>query len=108
MSNGDLISREALIDEIERDIDFERENNMPITAVNAFKIAIKRAKKLPSIDAVPVVHGRWREIKTYDEDGFYVFEYKCSACGCIEPFESGNYCSYCGAKMDKEESDALE
>lgn len=54
--NNDLISREALLDELSREIDFERENNMPITAIEAFKIAIKRAKNLTTVDAEPVRH----------------------------------------------------
>ena len=66
---GDLISRQALLDELSREIDFERENNAPITAVNAFKIAMKLAKKLPSVDAEPVRRGVWIECLYYDEDG---------------------------------------
>jgi len=56
----------------------------------------------PTVDAVPVVHGRW--IK-----GGYACgenEYKCSACGETE-WRTGcarmKYCMCCGAKMDLEE-----
>lgn len=59
----------------------------------------------PTVDAVPVVHGRW--IK-----GGYACgenEYKCSACGETE-WRTGcarmKYCMCCGAKMDLEEQDA--
>ena len=102
--NNDLISRSELIDEIERDIDFERENNVPITAINAFKIAIKRAKKLPAVDAVPMdfhesclareVHRRFEaEQKLKDAEpvrpgrwlpkkvGAVTTEFECSECG---------------------------
>ena len=60
----------------------------------------------PTIDAVPVRHGRWED---YEEN-----TWQCSECG--EPFylEDGtpqeneyNYCPYCGAKMDKENKDEL-
>ena len=54
-----------------------------------------------TVDAVPVVHGRWVK-KTTD----YVYYYACSECG--EPVlksQWGNdffsdYCPNCGAKMD--------
>lgn len=64
-----------------------------------------RVRKQPTIDAEPVRHGRWIELKTYDEDGYYVFEYKCSECKYIEPFGVSNYCPNCGAKMDLEEGE---
>ena len=52
----------------------------------------------PTVDAVPVVHGRWHEFEA--TDGIV-----CSECGrawniidnCTETF---NYCPNCGAKMD--------
>lgn len=56
----------------------------------------------PSVDAVPVVHGRWKEAD--DGDGAV-----CSVCG--EDFcniylevERFNHCPNCGALMDLEES----
>lgn len=94
--NNDLISREALIDEISREIDFERENNNPITAVVAFKIAIKRARQLPAVDAAPVVHGRW-----INQDSTYT-KYQCSACKERNFDGVGRYCPHCGTKMDAE------
>lgn len=61
----------------------------------------------PTVDAAPVVHGRW--IK-----GGYACgenEYKCSACGETE-WRTGcarmKYCMCCGAKMDLEEQGAKE
>ena len=63
-------------------------------------------KQTKTVDAVPVVHGRW-EKKTAD----WVYYYACSECG--EPVPSGqwgndffsNYCPNCGAKMDGERKD---
>ena len=58
----------------------------------------------PTVDAVPVKHGRW--IK-----GGYACgenEYKCSACGETE-WRTGcarmKYCMCCGSRMDLEEQD---
>lgn len=47
--------------------------------------------KMPTIDAVPVVHGHWIG-SDYD---------KCSLCGCMELGRT-YYCPHCGAKMDEE------
>lgn len=52
-----------------------------------------------TIDAVPVVHGRW----IYD----HWCEFKCSNCGYwldSKPYKGReNYCPNCGVKMDLEE-----
>lgn len=61
-------------------------------------------KKMPGIDAAPVVHGRW--IK--DNDSFQInarccyFDHTCSECGKIisDRYEFPKYCPNCGAKMD--------
>lgn len=108
MSN--LISRDKLIDEIERDIDFKRESDIPLTAIDAFKIAIRRAKELRSVDTEPVRHGRWIEY-TYWIGSFGQIHTKCSECGTDYPSRKGSrgdgkggkYCEECGAKMDLEE-----
>lgn len=56
----------------------------------------------PTIDAVPVRHGKWKLIRMEDNgDGFYT----CSNCdrGDIHsPLVNVPYCWYCGARMDEE------
>ena len=67
--------------------------------------AIEAIKTAPTIDAVPVVHGRW----IHDSIGFSDF-WICSACRETWFFEDDpqnestrvNYCPNCGAKMDGE------
>lgn len=46
-------------------------------------------------DFVEVKHGEWikKERKYYPS-------YVCSVCGYSTPFDNGNYCKNCGAKMD--------
>ena len=53
------------------------------------------------VDAVPVKHGRWEDLREAYND---VPRSKCSLCGCkIIGLESRyNYCPNCGAKMDLE------
>ena len=53
----------------------------------------------PTVDAVPVVHGRWIERKTGEGRKYY----ECSACGRGENRHTairGRYCWACGTKMD--------
>ena len=62
---------------------------------------------MPTIEAKPVVHGRWE--KDFDMrrmDG-HIYDYRCSVChspahkGCYNNNDRfTNYCPYCGAKMD--------
>ena len=65
---------------------------------------IRLLEKAPTVDAVPVVHGRW------DDSGRYTFPggstaVRCTECGCaltVSEFRlnNWNYCPVCGAKMD--------
>lgn len=63
--------------------------------------AISVVENAPTIDAVPVVYGRW----VYGED----VDIQCSICG-HDAYTEGdyrqvktNYCPNCGARMDKED-----
>ena len=54
----------------------------------------------PTVDAVPVVHGRWI-------DAHGIRKSKCENCGAefCRVMEDCNYCPTCGAKMDRERED---
>ena len=62
----------------------------------------------PTVDAVPAVHARWKELSAYrDDDGYILRDYECSSCSGIimkvpDSFEHDlpRYCCMCGAKMD--------
>lgn len=57
---------------------------------------------MPTVDAVPVVHGRWISFL----DGDHIMPeryYRCSRCGRVES-RCQPYC-HCGAKMDGERKD---
>ena len=56
-----------------------------------------------TVDAVPVVHGRWIEYtKVIIPEPYNKWEqaWKCSECGFDDGFVAYNYCPNCGAKMD--------
>lgn len=56
---------------------------------------------LPTIDAVPVVHGRWIDLGR----NYYTVVSQCSECCAKYDFRSP-YCPNCGAKMDGGAEDA--
>jgi len=49
-------------------------------------------EKQPTVDAVPVVHGRW----VVGLDGGYM----CSECHEVHRYDIGYYCTFCGAKLE--------
>lgn len=66
-------------------------------------------KTAPTIDAVPVVHGRWIKLETseaYDIAGVktWALRARCSICGMVHQFIEAHmaygYCPHCGAKMN--------
>lgn len=71
---------------------------------NALKMEIRsEISALQSVDAAPVVHGKWTTKRTQKHDG----EWYCTACD-YEPIvmtDDMKYCPGCGAKMDLEESE---
>ena len=62
----------------------------------------------PTVDAVPVRHGRW---ETSEDDYYGLYIIKCSLCREVWCFECDDdvfdlnyhYCPNCGAKMDGDE-----
>ena len=55
--------------------------------------AIDYVKDFPTVDAVEVVHGRWK--------GAGMGDYFCSLCSEVVSGNEHNFCPNCGAKMDK-------
>ena len=59
---------------------------------------IRRAiQTAPTVDAVPVRHGKWITKSTGGE-----FFDCCSECGYVEWDAPNKYCPHCGSRMDEE------
>lgn len=61
---------------------------------------------MPTVDAVPVVHGQWKEDPS--GYGFWI----CSACGFVSEASAADmlykFCPVCGAKMDGKDGEHHE
>lgn len=59
-------------------------------------VYVEDIEAIPSIDAEPVRHGEWIDNPTN-------LRFYCSICGIHQTVFTGktDYCSHCGAKMDK-------
>ena len=59
------------------------------------------ADNFPTVDAVPVKHGKWIQRTEYIDDmGFTGC--RCSECNYWKPMGEWHYCPNCGARMDAE------
>lgn len=64
----------------------------------------------PTIDAVPVVHGRWID-NTKLIEGYPDYRFNCSECDFTvwrARLDRSRYCPNCGAKMDLKEDKPCE
>lgn len=72
---------------------------------------------LPTVDAVQVVHGRWKAVT----EDMVTYKRICSCCGKEAPYDIRDedplsegyymlypYCPWCGAKMDGKDGDGHE
>jgi len=77
----------------------------------------KAIEALPSADAAPVVHGRWKAVT----EDMVTYKRICSCCGKEAPYDMRDedplsegyymlypYCPWCGAKMDGKDGDHHE
>ena len=100
---SDYISREALIDRLNKNLSA---CNHGTFSEMCYADAIETVKNLPAADVEPVVHGAWYprfEDWRQQQEGN-----KCSVCG-FEYYGTGirsfHYCPNCGAKMCLEDND---
>ena len=87
--DGEKLMRE-LYDDYERNDMFYPEYHS-----EALRIVGNTVKSQPTVDAVPVKHGRWKLV-----DEAEPLRYGCSECSCLSWYGTYKYCPNCGAKMD--------
>lgn len=114
----DLISREAAIEAVKVPNGGYSNPSERHGIIIARVEARRRIMEIPSVHAIPAVHGKWMEYK-YDEreyrriivpyDGKGIpHDIFCSECGTPallnghEEDVASKYCPHCGAKMDVE------
>lgn len=99
--HGDLISREALLKNAQRMTEYDEAGwGVPVRVVK-----VEHIENAPAVDAVEVVHGRWKT--NWCDNNLIGHEYEeCSNCGCsmvdTNQFWKSNFCPNCGARMDGE------
>lgn len=107
---ADLIDRQAILNHIEKIRRGVMMDGSRISSiiVNGMDLCEKAVMNQPTVDAVPVVHGHWKE-----DTGGYGF-WICSHCGFVSEASAADllyrYCPHCGARMEEseEEKDAAD
>ena len=99
MQQKDLISRKAAV-EILMKYCPDDDGSCSRAGVDLREM-LDEIENLPTIDAVPVVHGRW-----INQDSTYT-RYECSVCKARNYGGHERFCPNCGAKMDGDK-DALD
>lgn len=93
-----LIDADALIEDIGKEIDMEKEVILNSVHCAGMRNVIRLVKRLPTVD--PVKHGHWIKMPH-----IWSVMYKCSACGSFKDTQYC-YCPRCGARMDGDESES--
>lgn len=72
----------------------------PVMAVRDIKALIS---VIPTVDAVPAAHGKWKAAKAGGPN-YPFWDSKCSLCGYTTSrvINKWHYCPVCGAKMDEQ------
>ena len=103
---GDLISRKALLEELDKWINPCA--NREAEFLSGIATAISEVETAPTVDAAPVVHGEWIGYETSSYNGNDEYEeprwipkkfFRCSICRKGTAVRH-NFCPNCGAKMD--------
>lgn len=97
MTENDLISRAALLEDIEDWYNRIGETMNPTDTIirNVLSSVMDSINEVPAVEAEPVRHGRWIRVDMFKS-------WECSECGALERHNCFDYC-HCGAKMDAKE-----
>ena len=82
---------------------FDEKSSVAVCGVELCKAIISRIDEAPTIDAVPVRHGKWIHEVRYTIDSLHSYQqYRCSECG-MTYITNTKYCPNCGARMEEDE-----
>lgn len=66
----------------------------------------ERLEEMPTVDAMPVKHGRWELVDEAEPRRYKRFRlFGCSECSCLSWYGTYKYCHNCGARMDGGDAD---
>lgn len=83
--------------------------NLPFGYAKSFagQAALKEIENAPTIDATPVVHGRWEVVQVWKDNPQTTL--RCSLCKTWQPIyehDEWKFCPFCGMPMDAQDMDA--
>ena len=91
-----LISLNVMLDAIDANNGILYDSPTLVTSLK------KMVNELPTVDAVPVVHGHWIIHEWAEEvDNMLIPNYECSVCGTWKRDDTA-FCPHCGADMRKD------
>ena len=92
----ELVDREKLLKDMGERPKVNGSGLYALGAVNQYDMDRLAVETAPTVDAVPVKHGRWIHHK-----GGYSDHYECTVCGkSIVLTAKWDFCPMCGARMD--------
>lgn len=93
-----LIDANELLKVLKHRVKGNEDSGIVFGTNSTLEIMEEWVRSIPTVDAVEVVHGRWKH--QYEKGMSYKV---CTICGCRNGLElKFNYCPNCGAKMDGE------
>ena len=101
----DHISRQAAVDALKKTIAVNKNpNHDAMVWEEGMNCALSIIGAQPSVEAAPVVHGRWVKENVVLTSNPPQYQWHCSECGRLTHWFTDevltNYCPTCGAKMD--------
>lgn len=101
-----LIDAEELTDELIKGIEADTNKSIQTPFAKGVGLLLCKALELqPTVDAVPVLHGKWIKDRLVSTGGGTYGVRRCSACDwwCNDSPYEFKYCPHCGARMDADE-----
>ena len=80
--------------------DNEKDRTFNAGEIHCARRSTRKVNDLPAVDAVPVVHARWIDLRESHKD---IPKIECSNCRTMIIGLESKFCPKCGARMDAEE-----